>query len=217
MPSNCGAGEDSWESLGLQRDQTSYSKRKSALNIHWKDWCWSWSSNTLAKWCEELIHWKRPWCWERLKAGGEGDGRGWDGWMASPAQWTWVWANSGKCWRTGKPGVLQSMGSQRVGHDWGPEQHIGEWGRERERMPLLFNMLPRFVIAFLPRSKYLLISWLQSPSIVVLEPKKIMSVTVSIVSPSICHEVMGPLHIYFFIFSLVLNASFNSSTKYCRK
>ena len=49
------------------------------LNIHWKDWCWSWNSNTLATWCEELTHWKRPWCWETLKAGGEGDDRGWDG------------------------------------------------------------------------------------------------------------------------------------------
>ena len=65
----------------------------------------------------ELTHWKRPWCWERLKAGGEGDDRGWDGWMASPTQWTWVWASFRSWWRTGKPGVLHSMGSQRVRHD----------------------------------------------------------------------------------------------------
>ena len=91
-------------------------KRKSVLNIHWKDWCWSWNSNTLATWCEELTHWKRPWCWERLKAG-EGDDRGWDGWMASPTQWTWVWASSRSWWWTGKPGMLQSLGSQRVAHD----------------------------------------------------------------------------------------------------
>ena len=78
----------------------------------------SWSSNTLATWCKELIHWKRPWCWERLKAGGAGDDRGWGGWMTSLTQWTWVRASSGRWWRTGKPGVLQSMGSQRVGHDW---------------------------------------------------------------------------------------------------
>ena len=77
--------------------------------------------NTLATWCEELTHWKRPWCWERLKAGGEGDDRGWDGWMASPNQWTWVWVNSGSWWWTGRPGVLQFMESQRVGHDWGTE------------------------------------------------------------------------------------------------
>ena len=86
-------------------------------SVHWKDWCWSSDSNTLATWCEVLTHLKRPWCWERLRAGGEGDDRGWDGWMASPAQWTWVWVNSRRWWWTGKPGMLQSMGSQRVGHD----------------------------------------------------------------------------------------------------
>ena len=86
--------------------------------IHWKDWCWSWNSNALATWCEELTHWKRPWCWERLKAGVEGDDKGWEGWMASPTRWTWVWASCGSWWWTGKPGVLQSMGSQRVGHNW---------------------------------------------------------------------------------------------------
>ena len=60
------------------------------LNIHWKDWCWSWNSNTLAAWCEELTHLKKPWCWGRLKVGGEGDDRGWDGWMAPPTQCTWA-------------------------------------------------------------------------------------------------------------------------------
>ena len=92
-----------------------------SLNIHWKDWCWSWSSNPLATWCEEPTHWKRSWCWERLKAGGEGDNRGWDGWMASPTQWTWVWVNSRSWWWTGKPGVLQSMWLQRVRHEWATE------------------------------------------------------------------------------------------------
>ena len=120
MPSNCGVGESSCKSLGLQGDPTSLSKRKSTLNIHWKGWCWSWSSNTLATWCEELIHWKRPWCWGRLKAG-EGDDRGWDGWMASPTQWTCVWASSRSWWWTGGPGVLQSMWLQRVRHDWATE------------------------------------------------------------------------------------------------
>ena len=65
---------------------------------------------TLPTWCEELTHLKRPWCWERLKAVGEGDNRGWDGWMASLMLWTWVWASSGSWWWTGKPGVLQSNG-----------------------------------------------------------------------------------------------------------
>ena len=94
----------------LRVPRTARKSNKSIL----KDWCWS--SNTLATWFEELTHWKRPWCWERLKAGREGDDRGWDGWMASPTQWIGVWANSGIWWRTGKYGVLQSMGSQRVGH-----------------------------------------------------------------------------------------------------
>ena len=74
-------------------------------------------STTLATWCNETMRWKRSWFWERLRAGGEGTNRGWDGWMASPTQWTWVWASSGRWWRTGKPGVLQFMGSQQVGHD----------------------------------------------------------------------------------------------------
>ena len=78
-------------------------------------------AETLATWSEELTHWKRPWCWERFKAGGEVDGRGWDGWMASPTRWTWVWASSGSWWWTGKPGMLQPTGSQRVRHDWATE------------------------------------------------------------------------------------------------
>ena len=94
------------------------------FNIHWKDWCWSWSSKTLATWCKWSTHCKRPWCWERLKAGEGGDDRGCDGWMASLTQWTWIWANSGRWWRTEKPGVLRSMGSQTVGHNWETEQHI---------------------------------------------------------------------------------------------
>ena len=77
----------------------------------------NWNSNTLATWCEELTHWKRPWCWERLKAG-EGDDRGWDGWVASLTQWTWVWVNSGSWWWMGRPGMLQSMGSQSDMTEW---------------------------------------------------------------------------------------------------
>ena len=118
---NGGVGEDSWKSLALHGDPTSASKRKSVLNLHWKNWCWSWNSNTLATWWEELTHWKRLWCWERLRARGEGDDRGWDGWMASPTQWTWVWASSGCWWWTGRPCMLQSMGSQRVRHVWATE------------------------------------------------------------------------------------------------
>ena len=121
MLSNCGAGEDSWGFLGQQGDQTSPSQRKSALNTHCKEWCWSWSSNTLATWCKELTHWKRPWCWARLKAK-EGGGWGWYGSMASQTQWTWTWANSRSEGGTGRPAVLQSMSLQRVRHDLVTEQ-----------------------------------------------------------------------------------------------
>ena len=79
------------------------------LNIHWKGWCWSWNSNTLATWCKELTPWKRPWCWERLKAGGEGNDRGWDGWMASLTRWTWVWVSSGSWWWIGMCPVLDAV------------------------------------------------------------------------------------------------------------
>ena len=76
---NWGVGKDSWESLGLQGNQTSPSQSQSVLNIHWNDWCWSWRSNTLATWWEVPTHLKRPWYWERLKAGGEGDNSWLDG------------------------------------------------------------------------------------------------------------------------------------------
>ena len=82
--------------------------------VHCKDWCWSWNSNTLATWCEELTHWKRPWCWEILRVGGEGDDRGWDGWMASPSQWTLSWGRlrelvlDREAWHTVVHGVAKS-------------------------------------------------------------------------------------------------------------
>ena len=79
------------------------------------------NSSTLATSCEELTNWKRLWHWEGLRAGGEGDDRGWDGWMASLTRWTWVWVNSGSWWWTGRPGMLRFMGSKRVGHDWATE------------------------------------------------------------------------------------------------
>ena len=118
---NCGVGEPSWESPWLQGDPTSLSERKSILNFHWKDWCWSLNSNSLATWYEELTHWQRSWCLERFKVRGEGDNRGWDGWMVSLPWWTWVWASSGSWWWSGEPGMLQSMGlakSQTWLSDW---------------------------------------------------------------------------------------------------
>ena len=95
----------------------------------------SWNSNILATSCEELTHWKRLWCWEGLGAGGEGDDRRWDGWMASPTWWTWVWVNSRSWWLTGRPGVLQFMGSQRVGHDWETELN---WTKKTESKESIF-------------------------------------------------------------------------------
>ena len=115
---NCGVGEDSWESLGMQGNPTinpkeinpEYSLEGLLLKL---------KLNTLATWCKELTHWKRPWCWERLKSGGEGDDRGWDDWMASLTWWTWVWITVGNCWWTGKPSLLQSMGHK--------ESDMTEW------------------------------------------------------------------------------------------
>ena len=97
--------------------------QKSTLSIHWKDWCWSWSSNILATWYEYPTPWKSPWWWKRLRA--EGGNRGWDGWTVSPTLWTGVWASSGRPGRTGNPGLLQSMGLQKVGHD------LTDWTRQR--------------------------------------------------------------------------------------
>ena len=111
---NCGVGEDSWESLELTEIQP---QRRSILSVHWKDWCWSWNSNTLATWYKELSL-EKTLMLGGIGGGGEGDDRGWDGWMASPTWWTWVWVKSGSWWWTGRPGELLSMGSQRVGQDW---------------------------------------------------------------------------------------------------
>ena len=99
-----------------------------------EDWCWSWSSNTLATWWEELTHWKRSWRWEKLKAGGKGDNRGWDGWMASPPRWAWVWVSSRSCWWTGRPGVLQSMGTQT----W---TRLSDWTELRKGLCLSRSLL----------------------------------------------------------------------------
>ena len=87
----------------------------------------------LATWCEELTHWKRLWCWEGLGAVGEGDDRGWHGWMISLTRWTWVWVNSESWWWIGRPGVLQFMGLQRVGHDWVTELNWGQNIRDKRQ------------------------------------------------------------------------------------
>ena len=88
--------------------------RRSVLGVHWKDWCYSWNSNILATSYKELTHWKRLWCWEGLGAGGEGDDRRWNGWMASLTRWTRVWMNSRSCWWTGRPIMLWFMGHKKL-------------------------------------------------------------------------------------------------------
>ena len=133
---NCGVGEDSWESLYCKEIQPVHPKRNQ-WNIHWKDWCWSWNSNTLATWYEEVTHLKRPWWWERLKAGGEADDRGWDGWMASPTQRTWVWVIFRSWWWTRRPGVLQVHG---VAKSW---TRLSDWSELnwRRLLPSLGSLI----------------------------------------------------------------------------
>ena len=108
------------------------------------------SSNTLATWCKEPPNWKRPWCWERLKAGEEGRG-GWDGWMASLTQWTRIRVNSGRWWRSGKPGTLQSMGSQWVRQDLATEQ---------QQMAFLFSLVLPTIFHQIPTAYHTLLEGL---------------------------------------------------------
>ena len=121
-----------------QRDPTSPFWRRSALGFLWREWCWSWNSSTLSTSCEELTHWKRLWCWERSGAGGEGDDRGWDGWMASLTSWTWFWVNSGSfCDGQGGLACCDSWG-RRVEHDWGTELN---WTERSKGMAIHSNIL----------------------------------------------------------------------------
>ena len=124
---NCGVGEDSWESLGLKGDPTSLFWRRLVLDVLWKEWC---SLELKLQYFGHLM-WKVDslemtlmlgWMGSRRR----GDNKGWDGWMASLARCTWVWVNSGSWWWTGRPGVLQIMGSQRVGHYWATELNWNE-------------------------------------------------------------------------------------------
>ena len=121
---NCGVGEDSWDYLDCKEIQQVHPKgNQSWMFIGGTDA----EAETPILWPPDAKSWLTgrqqsfPWCWERLKAGGEGDNRGWDGWMASPTQWAWVWVDSRSWWWTERPGVLCFMGSQRVWHDWATE------------------------------------------------------------------------------------------------
>ena len=116
------AGEDSWESLGQHEIKLVKNPKGN------QPWFFTGRYNAETEapilwsiWCEEPTHGKRPWCWERLRAGEEWDDRRWDVWMASSTRWTWVWVNSRNWWWTGRPGILQFMGSQIVGHNWATE------------------------------------------------------------------------------------------------
>ena len=107
----------------------SQSEGRLTLNTHWKYWCWSWSwsSSILVISCKQKTHLKSLCCWERLRAEGEEGVRGWDGWVASPMQWTWTWANLGRWWGTGRPGVLRSMGLQS-------QTRLGGWTTRLQRL-----------------------------------------------------------------------------------
>ena len=129
--------------------------------------------STLATWCKELTHCKRPWCWERLKAGGEGDDRGWDGWMASLIQWTWAWVSSRSWWWTRKPGVLQSMGSQRVRHDWATELN---WKYSVQENYFRIEVTTSFWLLVFVLHSFLMIQWTSTFSFLlkwIKEPRKV--------------------------------------------
>ena len=113
--------------------------KKSVLNIHWKEWCWILWPILWPLDVKSWLIWKDQ-CWERLKAGG-GDDKGWGGWMASPTQWTWVWVDSGSWWWTGRPGILQSVGSWRGRHYWVTELNWVQW-RNLSFLTVLFSSLP---------------------------------------------------------------------------
>ena len=132
---NCGVGEDSWESLDCKEIQPVHSEGDQPWDFFGGNDA---EAETPVLWPPHAKSWLigKDWCWEGLGAGGEGDDTGWDGWMPSLTQWTWVWVNSGSWWWTGRPGMLRFMGSQRVGHDWATELKGNSLAQKTERRPL---------------------------------------------------------------------------------
>ena len=131
------------------------------------DYCYSFLKKKKKKNSQVIIpktHWERFWWWERLRAGGEGDDRGWDGWMASPTQGTWVWAKSGKQRRTGKPGMLQFMGLQSGTwlSNWANKVSIISW-RFKKKIVLLssicFQLSPWWYTRSEPVQRHLLLQF----------------------------------------------------------
>ena len=134
----------------------------------------------LVTWREELTHLKRPWCWERLKVGGEGNNRGWDGWMVSLTQWTWVWVNSGSWWWTGRPGVLRFMGSQRVGHEWATEL---KWSALNSLISgFIYLSLLSFFLLYLTKGFLILFVLVKNQLLVLLTLSVALLVSISFIS-----------------------------------
>ena len=163
------------------------------VNIHWKDWSWSWSSNTLATWYEELTHWKRPWCWERLKVGGEGDNRGWDDWMALLTRWMSLskfqeMMSDRETWHAAVHGVVKSQ-TQLGNWTANPEPYATSWSPH----PLCQSLTGCLFYSALPlySSKATLVSFMintqPSPS---LEYLQLLSILFEMFFPWILYHLM---------------------------
>ena len=142
---NCGVGEDSWESLGLQGDPTSPFWRRSAGGISLEGLMLKLKLQYFGHLMQRVDSLEKTLMLGGLGAGGEGDDRGWDGWMALLTRWTWVLVNSGCWWWTGRPGVLWFMGLQRVGHDWATELNWLNWDNITNAMDMNFSKLQEIV------------------------------------------------------------------------
>ena len=159
MVFNCGVGEDSWESLGQQRFNL-YILKEISPEYSLEGLMLKWKLQYFGHLMRKTDSFEKTLMLERLKEGGKGDDRGWGGWMASLTQWTWVWVNSRSwCW-TGRPGMLQSVGSQRVGHNWVTEQYWTELGKKGDYILLCVELYLSQKIYFHPSSQDMLI-WLK--------------------------------------------------------